>query len=66
MSDGFFFTLLGLATAGMIVLALVWPQGLGAPSPAPFGRPLPAPASAAAPAPPAEPPLSSAPLKGAL
>jgi hypothetical protein len=26
----------------LIALALVWPQGQGAPSPAPFGQPLPA------------------------
>ena len=29
-----------LAAAAMIVLALVWPQGQGAASPAPFGHPL--------------------------
>ena len=43
---------LGLLAAAMIALALVWPQGLGRPSPAPFGHPLPrleAPATAVAP-----------------
>ena len=40
MNDRLFFSLLGLAAAAMIALALVWPQGLGAPSPAPFGHPL--------------------------
>ena len=29
---------LGLAALGAIVLAMVWPQGLGARSPAPFGH----------------------------
>jgi len=41
MSDGFFFTLAGLLAAAMIALALVWPQGLGRPSPWPFGSPPP-------------------------
>ncbi len=40
MSDRIFFAGLGLAAAGLIALALVWPQGLGARSPAPFGHPL--------------------------
>lgn len=31
---------LALIGAGMIALGLVWPQGQGRPSPAPFGRPL--------------------------
>ena len=39
MSDPLFFGLAGLAIALMIALALVWPQGLGARSPAPFGHP---------------------------
>jgi hypothetical protein len=38
MSDRLLFTLMGLASATMIALALVWPQGLGARSPAPFGH----------------------------
>ena len=29
-----------LLAAGMIALAMVWPQGQGAQSPAPFGHPL--------------------------
>ena len=56
MSDGFFFALAGLVAAAMIALALVWPQGLGAPSPAPFGKPISA-----------DPPAAAArQLKGAL
>lgn len=55
MSDGLFFTLAALAAAAMIALALVWPQGLGTPSPAPFGHPLAK-----------EPPAAAARLKGAL
>ncbi len=35
MSDGFFFTLAGLCAAAMILVALVWPQGLGLASPVP-------------------------------
>jgi hypothetical protein len=38
MSDAFFFTVMGILAAGMIALALVWPQGLGARSPDPFGH----------------------------
>jgi hypothetical protein len=40
MRDRLFFALLGLIAAGMAALALVWPQGTGLPSPAPFGHPL--------------------------
>ncbi|MGZ8364184.1 MAG: hypothetical protein ACXWVJ_05615 [Caulobacteraceae bacterium] len=40
MNDRLFFSLLGLGAVLMITLALVWPQGLGAPSPPPFGHPL--------------------------
>jgi hypothetical protein len=40
MRDRLFFPLLGLIAAGMVALALVWPQGAGAPSPPPFGHPL--------------------------
>jgi hypothetical protein len=54
MRDRLFFPLLGLIAAGMVALALVWPQGSGAPSPAPFGHPL-------APMPPPAPPLSTPP-----
>ncbi len=38
MRDRIFLPLCLLAAAAMVALALVWPQGLGAPSPAPFGR----------------------------
>jgi hypothetical protein len=37
MPDAIAFPLIGLIAAGLIALAMVWPQGLGAPSPAPFG-----------------------------
>ncbi|MBE7216912.1 MAG: hypothetical protein INR64_00420 [Caulobacteraceae bacterium] len=40
MSDRLFFSLAGVAAVLIIALALVWPQGLGAPSPWPFRRPL--------------------------
>ncbi|MEO6340460.1 MAG: hypothetical protein ABIO39_10510 [Caulobacteraceae bacterium] len=39
MSDRIFFVLMGLLAAGVIGLALVYPQGLGARSPGPFGGP---------------------------
>ncbi|HEY2483377.1 MAG TPA: hypothetical protein VGI30_14450 [Caulobacteraceae bacterium] len=32
--------LMALAAVAIIALALVWPQGSGRPSPAPFGHPL--------------------------
>ena len=38
MPDRLLFPLMGLAAVLMIALALVWPQGLGARSPAPFGH----------------------------
>ena len=38
MDDRLFFPLLALLVAAMIALALVWPQGQGAPSPPPFGH----------------------------
>ncbi len=38
MSDRLLFSLMGLASATMIAVALVWPQGLGARSPGPFGH----------------------------
>lgn len=44
MSDRLFYTLTALAALLMIGLALVWPQGLGRRSPAPFGHPEVAPA----------------------
>ena len=36
MRDRFFYPLMALIAAAMIALALVWPQGLGEPSPEPF------------------------------
>ena len=48
MPDGPALSLTALIAAGLIALALVWPQGNGARSPAPFGHhlaPLPAPVS---------------------
>ena len=38
MRDRVFFPLMALIAGAMIALALVWPQGMGAPSPAPFGN----------------------------
>ena len=38
MLDRFYLPLLGLAAIGAVALALVWPQGLGDRSPAPFGH----------------------------
>ena len=40
MRDRVFFPLCAAITVAMIALALVWPQGRGAPSPAPFGHPM--------------------------
>lgn len=37
MSDRFFMPILGLIALALIALSLVWPQGYGARSPAPFG-----------------------------
>ena len=51
MPDAIAFPLIGLVAAGLIALAMVWPQGLGAPSPAPFGLRHPPVAAAAAPTP---------------
>lgn len=48
MKDGIFYPLAILAGLAMIALAMVWPQGLGTTSPAPFGH-------AMAPAPKPEP-----------
>ena len=56
MSDGVFFVLAGLAAAAIIALAMVWPQGLGTRSPAPFGHPTATDA----------PPAAAVQLKGAL
>jgi len=38
MLDRLYLPLLGLATIAVVALALVWPQGLGDRSPAPFGH----------------------------
>jgi hypothetical protein len=38
MSNKVFYGLMAALTLGMIALALVWPQGLGSRSPAPFGH----------------------------
>ena len=53
MSNPVYFTLATLLAVGLIALAAVYPQGLGARSPAPFGhkvgpvwKPKPAPAHA--------------------
>lgn len=40
MPDSFALPALALVAAGLIALAMVWPQGQGARSPAPFGHPL--------------------------
>ena len=67
MSDSAALSLLALLAAGLVVLALAWPQGLGAPSPPPFGHAL-APLSVGAATPPAErrPPAPAAALRPAL
>lgn len=38
MLERLYFPALAIVAAALIALALVWPQGLGARSPAPFGR----------------------------
>ncbi|HEY1752039.1 MAG TPA: hypothetical protein VGG29_12295 [Caulobacteraceae bacterium] len=40
MSDSIALPAIALLAAGLIALALVWPQGQGARSPGPFGHPL--------------------------
>jgi hypothetical protein len=40
MPDAVVFPALGLLAAGVVALALVWPQGEGAASPPPFGHPV--------------------------
>jgi hypothetical protein len=40
MSDGLALSALALIAAGLVALALVWPQGQGAVSPPPFGHRL--------------------------
>jgi len=50
MPDSLALGAVAVIAAGLIALALVWPQGQGARSPPPFGHPL---AATAPPAPPA-------------
>ncbi len=38
MSDRIFFSVMAVAAVAMILLASIWPQGLGARSPGPFGH----------------------------
>ena len=38
MSDGIVLPGLALLAIGLVALAMVWPQGQGAPSPPPFGH----------------------------
>ena len=38
MSDSVALSLQALLAVGVVALAMVWPQGQGAPSPAPFGH----------------------------
>ena len=38
MRDRYFYPLMALIAAAMVALAMVWPQGMGAPSPGPFGH----------------------------
>ncbi len=38
MSDGPALSAIALLAAGLVALAMVWPQGQGAPSPPPFGH----------------------------
>jgi hypothetical protein len=45
MPDGLALPALALIAVGLVALALVWPQGQGARSPAPFGHAMAAPAS---------------------
>ncbi|HEX4741665.1 MAG TPA: hypothetical protein VH353_10065 [Caulobacteraceae bacterium] len=59
MSDRLFFPLVALIALALIALSLVWPQGSGAPSPAPFGHPL-APMRQDSPAPPGAHPAQPA------
>ena len=40
MPDGLALSATALLAAGLIALAMVWPQGQGARSPAPFGHPV--------------------------
>ena len=61
MPDRFFYPLAALVVAGLIGLALGYPQGEGTPSPGPFRRPVPvAPPPAAAPVRPPAPAANDA------
>jgi hypothetical protein len=40
MPDSLALSAVAVVAAGLIALAMVWPQGQGARSPAPFGHPL--------------------------
>ena len=40
MPDSIALPALAFVAAGLVALALVWPQGEGAPSPPPFGHPM--------------------------
>ncbi|NEX93735.1 hypothetical protein [Caulobacter sp. 17J65-9] len=40
MSDRLFYPLAALTAVLMVAIGLVWPQGFGARSPAPFGHPV--------------------------
>ncbi len=40
LPDRLFYPLVLAACAGLIALAMVWPQGQGTPSPKPFGHPM--------------------------
>lgn len=48
--DRLFYPLMALVAAGLIALAMVYPQGQGARSPGPFGHPLARPGPQAQPA----------------
>jgi hypothetical protein len=62
MRDRFFYPLALLAALAMVALAMVWPQGMGTPSPGAFGHPM-----APPPAPqPAKNAAAKAAAKGAL
>ena len=63
MPDSLALPAIALLAAGLVALALVWPQGEGALSPGPFGHPLATIASLAPPPKPA-PPAHASPLRG--
>jgi hypothetical protein len=63
MPDSLALPAIALLAAGLVALALVWPQGEGARSPGPFGQPL-APIVSLAPPPKPPPPAHVSPLRG--